>query len=62
VHSAILSGGRVVPSDQAQPERGVTPEQLTDLAEAIFTWKEQLNAAYQLRLMPALRSLTRNDT
>jgi hypothetical protein len=61
VHSAILTQGRVVPSDKSQPERIITPQQLTDLAEAIFTWKERLNAAFQLQLLPVLqlrRSMT----
>jgi hypothetical protein len=62
VHSAILTKGRVVPSDKSQPVRVVTPGQLTDLAEAIFTWKERLNAACQLQLIPALRRLTGSDS
>ena len=55
VHSAILSGGQLVPSDKSQCARIVTPEQLSDLAEAIFDWKERLNAACQMHLLPALR-------
>lgn len=62
VHSAILAKGRVVPSDKSQSQRVVTPGDLTELAEAIFTWKERLNAACQLRLMPALRQRTGSDT
>jgi hypothetical protein len=61
VHSAILTDGRVVPSDRPQPERVVTPGQLTELADAIFNWKERLNAACQLQLMPALQRLTLPD-
>jgi len=55
VHSSILARGRVVPSDRSQSELTVTPEQLTELAEDIFTWKEHLSAARQLKLTPALQ-------
>jgi len=55
VHSCVLAKGRVVPSDRSQSELKITPEQLTELAEKIFPWKEHLSAARQLRLMPALR-------
>jgi hypothetical protein len=54
VHSSIVAGGRVTPSDKAQPEITVTPDQLVRLADAIFTWKERLSIARQLKLMPAL--------
>jgi len=56
VHSCILAQGRVVPSDKSQRELNVTPKQLVELAKAIFTWKELLNSARQLRLMPALKT------
>ena len=39
-----------------QRELNVTPKQLVELAKAIFTWKELLNSARQLRLMPALKT------
>jgi hypothetical protein len=55
VHSCVLAKGRVVPSDRSQSEQTITPEQLTELADKIFTWKEQLSAASQLKLMPALK-------
>ena len=54
VHSSILAGGRVTPSDKAQHEVTVTPDQLVRLADDIFTWKERLSVARQLKLMPAL--------
>jgi hypothetical protein len=57
VHSSIVAGGCVRPSDRARPDIIVTPEQLTQLAEAIFTWKERLSATRQLRLMPALQRM-----
>jgi len=55
VHSCVLAGGRVIPSDKSQGTLRVTPEQLTKLAGDIFTWKEKLSAARQRQLMPALQ-------
>jgi hypothetical protein len=62
VHSSIVAGGRVRPSDKARSDITVTPEQLTQLADAIFTWKERLSATRQLRLMPALQRMEQNGT
>jgi hypothetical protein len=62
VHSSIVAGGRVRPSDKARSDMTVTPEQLTQLADAIFTWKERLSATRQLRLMPALQRMDHNGT
>ena len=60
VHSSIVAGGRVRPSDKSRSDMTVTPEQLTQLADAIFTWKERLSATRQLRLMPALKRTEQN--
>jgi hypothetical protein len=60
VHSSIVAGGRVRPSDKARSDMTVTPEQLTQLADAIFAWKERLSATRQLRLMPALQRMEQN--
>jgi hypothetical protein len=57
VHASIVAGGGVMPSDKTQPEMTLTPEQLTQLAEAIFTWKERLSAMRQLQLTPALHRM-----
>ena len=57
VHSSIVAGGRVRPSDKTRSDITVTPEQLTKLADTIFTWKERLSATRQLRLMPALQRM-----
>ena len=46
----------------ARPDIIVTPEQLTQLAEAIFTWKERLSVARQLQLLPALQRMERHGT
>jgi hypothetical protein len=62
VHAGIYANGRVVPNDPAKPEYLVTPEILTSLAEQAFNWKERLNAAIQLRLLPALRERVGNGT
>lgn len=62
VHSSIVAGGRVTPSDKAQPEITVTPDQLVRLADAIFTWKERLSIARQQKLMPALHLIGNSGT
>jgi len=62
MHSCILATGRVLPSDKTRGEQTVTPEQLTELAEGIFTWKERLSAGRQLRLMRALERTTHGGT
>jgi hypothetical protein len=62
VHSSIVAGGRVRPSDKARSDMTVTPEQLTQLADAIFDWKERLSATRRLQLMPALQRLEHKDT
>ena len=60
VHSSIVAGGRVRPSDKARSDMTVTPEQLTQLADAMFDWKERLSATRQLKLMPALQRTEQN--
>jgi hypothetical protein len=62
VHSSIVAGGRVTPSDKARSDMTVTPEQLTQLADTIFTWKERLSVTKQLQLMPALQRMEHNGT
>lgn len=62
VHSSVLAKGRVIPNDPAKSELRVTPEQLTALAECAFDWKERLDAAVQLRLLPALRKRASDGT
>jgi hypothetical protein len=60
VHSSIVAGGRVRPSDKARSDMTVTPAQLTQLADTIFNWKERLNVTRQLQLMPALQRMKHN--
>jgi hypothetical protein len=62
VHSSIVAGGRVRPSDKSRSGMTVTSEQLTQLADAIFTWKERLSVMRQRQLMPALQRMEQNGT
>jgi len=55
VHACILAQGRVISNTGSRRESTVTPQQLTDFAEELFTWKEQLDVAFQKRLLPILR-------
>jgi hypothetical protein len=57
VHACVLAGGKVKPHDAAKTQFSVTPEELEALAEQLFNWKERLNAAVQLRLLPSLSDL-----
>jgi hypothetical protein len=52
IHGCILGGGRVISFHGDSPR--VTPRELTELADAIFTWKERVSASRQLRLSPLL--------
>ena len=60
VHGSVLAKGRVIPNDPGKAEFFVTPEALTALANQVFNWKERLNAAVQLKLLPALREKVNN--
>ena len=62
VHASIVAKGRVVPNDPSKAAYSVTPDDLTALANHAFDWKERLNAAVQLRLLPALRQRGSNGT
>jgi hypothetical protein len=62
VHSSIVAGGHVRPSGKARSDMTVTPEQLTQLADTIFSWKERLSVTRQLQLMPALQRLEHKGT
>ena len=62
VHASVLAKGRVIPNDLEESEFYVTPEALTALADQAFNWKERLDAAVQLRLVPALRERSSNGT
>jgi hypothetical protein len=62
VHASVLAKGRVIPNDPKKSDFYVTPEALTALAEQAFNWKERLDAAVQLKLVPGLREKTNNGT
>ena len=62
VHASVLARGRVLPNKANSPEFQVNPTELTALANQAFDWKEQLSAAVQLRLLPALRQKGSNGT
>ncbi len=55
IHASVLSGGRVKPNDGRKSEYRVTPEELTNLAEQIFTWKDTLSVFVQKTVLPELR-------
>ncbi|SRR6266480_5364810 len=57
VHSSIFAGGRVVATRRGVPERRVTPNQLTELAESIFSWKERMHMHRHRDLGPILIAL-----
>lgn len=52
VHSCIFSGGRVVSGRPGVPDSRTSVEELQQLAQAILTCKEQINAARQRVLRP----------
>ncbi len=56
IHACVLSRGRIVPSDKTQSEFVITPEELTKLADDIFSWKERLAASIQRQLIPAIQA------
>ena len=58
VHGSILAGGRVRSSHRGVPKQRVTPEQLTELAKSIFTWKEHIHAP-SIQLPPRCSDLMR---
>jgi hypothetical protein len=62
VHSSIVAGGRVRPSDKTRSDMTVTPEHLTQLADTIFTWKERLSVTRQPQWMPALQRMEHHRT
>ena len=42
VHGKLFGGGRLVSNRLDCPEQQVSPKQITDLAESLFSWKEQI--------------------
>jgi hypothetical protein len=54
VHGKLFSGGRLVSNRVGVPEQRISPEELSTLAEKIFSCKEHLNVYRQRHLMPLL--------
>lgn len=54
VHACILAEGRVVSNDGSGRQSTVTPQQMCELAEQIFEWKERLDVMFQKQLLPRL--------
>ena len=54
IHSQIFSGGHVVSNRKGAEPQQVSPEELVQLAEQIFSWKEHLNMHRWRHLMPLL--------
>jgi hypothetical protein len=54
VHGRIYAGGRLVSNRIDVPTKSVSPEELVDLAERIFTCKEHINVHRCRSLLPLL--------
>ncbi|MBK9132050.1 MAG: hypothetical protein IPM20_10520 [Gammaproteobacteria bacterium] len=61
VHGQLFAGGRLVSNRRAVRERRITPNEITQLAEQIFVWKERLWAYRQKVLAPQLPSIGRGS-
>jgi hypothetical protein len=59
VHSCVFAGGRVVSSRPGVAERLTSAEELSALANGIFTWKERLNVYRSRTLEPLIAKRTR---
>jgi len=56
VHGRLFAGGRLVSSRTRVPTKHVSPDEITRLAEQIFSWKEQI-WMHRCRLLPLLSEL-----
>jgi hypothetical protein len=54
VHSCILAGGRVVSGRHGIEGRRTSPDELTALADRIFTWKERMHVYRWRQVEPLL--------
>jgi hypothetical protein len=59
VHGRIFAGGRLLSNRRGTAERHVTPDELTQLAEQIFAWKERIWAYRWKVVAPHLASVGR---
>jgi hypothetical protein len=62
IHSCVLAGGRVISGRPGVPEWRVSPEEISELAEQIFTWKENVHAYHCLVIAPLLLKHSTNAT
>lgn len=60
VHGRLFAGGRLVSNRRSIPERRVIPDEITQLADQIFNWKERVWAYRWKSLVPQLASLNRS--
>lgn len=54
VHSSIFAGGRMISNRKSVPNQQVSPGELVQLAELIFTWKENIFMYRCRHLLPLL--------
>jgi hypothetical protein len=54
IHGLLFSGGRLVSLNPGAQEQQVTPDQVAELADALFNCKDRLNVYRQKQLVPAL--------
>jgi hypothetical protein len=62
VHASVLAHGHVISNDGSGQRFTVTPQQLCELAEQIFDWKERLDFMFQKQLLPALPKWAKGGT
>lgn len=56
IHGRIYAGGRLISNRSDVPDRRVSPDELLDLAERIFTCKEHISMHRERHLLPVLNS------
>ena len=57
VHGCIFAGGRLVSNRRSTPVQWITPDELNELAERIFTCKEYICMYRNRHLLPLLETL-----
>lgn len=58
IHGSIFSPERLVSQKPDAPDRRVSPDSISALADALFNCKERLNVYRQKQLVPALAAAT----
>lgn len=62
VHGKLFAGGRLVSNRRACPDQAVSPEKITELAESLFSWKEQLWLRRCKDVLPYLKKANESGT